>query len=336
MFALANLVNSGNTLEGKTIKQVNDINLQCNATNIWIPIGNYGENQNNYFAGTYDGKGHKIENIYIDTTSSYQGLFGYNKGTIKNIGIHTGEIKAGDNSGSIVGQNEGTIEKCYNNINLECYQGAYFGGIAGIQGKNSKSKIIKCYNTGNITGKITKDKGAIGGIVGYTNQSNIENSYNAGNITNIAVAQNVRTAGIADNVGGGKIHSCYNTGNITTQIENDETNPVVAGIIGEVHEGEINNCYNIGETKIISTKQEKRNGGITGYYSENTIIKNNYWLSKNSPTGIAEMAEGASKDYEVIEISTQEEIQNIASKLGKDYKQDINNVNKGYPILNWQ
>ncbi len=183
---------------------------------MWVPIGNYASDKENYFAGTYDGKGHKIDNIYIDTTSSYQGLFGYNAGTIKNLGINTGTIKAGDCSGSIVGQNEGIIEKCYNNIELYCYQGKYFGGIAGIQGMSQKSNIIKCYNKGNITGSITQNSGAMCGIVGYTNNSNIEYSYNVGNITNTTSVQNVSTAGITD-LKLGKIYACYNTGNITTR-----------------------------------------------------------------------------------------------------------------------
>lgn len=38
----------------------------------------------------------------------------------------------------------------------------------------------------------------------------------------------------------------------------------------------------------------------------------------------------------MIEISTEDEMKNIADRLGSDYVQDENNINDGYPILKWQ
>ena len=111
-----NKVNSGEKYENKTITLTMDIDLQGNESNKWTPIGNTEENA---FTGTFDGDGHKITNIYIDTASEYQGLFGYNKGTIKNVGMESGTIKANGNTGSIAGYNSGIIEKCYNKIDME-------------------------------------------------------------------------------------------------------------------------------------------------------------------------------------------------------------------------
>lgn len=335
MYKLAEIVNAGNTLEGKEIKQINDIDLEGSPSNPWRPIGNYEKNTNYQFAGIYDGSGNGIYNIYIDTTSSYQGLFGCNTGTIKNVGINTGTIKAGDASGSIVGYNKGTIESCYNLVNLYCNQGTHFGGIVGIQ-TDSKAKISKCYNKGNISGKITNQYGSMCGIAGYITNSVIEYSYNTGNILNVTSEENVKTCGITDATNG-KIYSCYNTGNITTQMETNATYPVSAGIVGQIHGGEIYNCYNIGKTQIVTPLTTQiRNGAITGYYDSNTTIKNTYWLETSSQSGIAEMSLSASQDYEVIAIETEEEMKNIADSLDSEYKQDKNNINNGYPILNWQ
>ena len=140
-------VNNGEKYEGKTVILTADIDLEESAENQWTPIGN---TEANAFTGTFDGNGHTIKNIYIDTTESYQGLFGCNKGKIENVGVESGTIKAKDYTGSIVGLNSGTVGKCYNKINMECKGGKYFGGIVGSLSTNGT--VSKCYNSGNITG----------------------------------------------------------------------------------------------------------------------------------------------------------------------------------------
>lgn len=57
----------------------------------WLPIGNGDkdeyDNQNNY-SGIFDGNGKTVSGLYINRPDSgSQGLFGYNDGTIKNIGV---------------------------------------------------------------------------------------------------------------------------------------------------------------------------------------------------------------------------------------------------------
>ena len=55
---------------------------------MWEPIGpEYCP-----FKGTFEGNGHKITGIYINSEENYQGFFGQNKGTIKNLGIENGYI----------------------------------------------------------------------------------------------------------------------------------------------------------------------------------------------------------------------------------------------------
>ena len=57
-------------------------NIELNSEN-WIPIGN----SNNKFSGTYDGEKNTINEIKIESTEDYIGLFGYNTGTIKNLTV---------------------------------------------------------------------------------------------------------------------------------------------------------------------------------------------------------------------------------------------------------
>lgn len=114
--ALAEVVNSGNTLEGKTIIQIEDINLEGSQDNQWIPIGNYEENENNYFAGTYNGKGHTISGLYINTNVGYKALFGKNTGTIQNVVLN---VEDETSVIEICSVNTGTISNCIDNTNKE-------------------------------------------------------------------------------------------------------------------------------------------------------------------------------------------------------------------------
>ena len=176
-----NKVNSGEKYENKTIILTMDIDLQGNESNKWTPIGNTEENA---FTGTFDGDGHKITNIYIDTASEYQGLFGYNKGTIKNVGMESGTIKANGNTGSIAGHNSGTVEKCYNKINMECNGGNKFGGIVGVL--TDSGIVSKCYNEGDLQAENMVDCGCLSGIVGWSDSydTTVQYCYNTGDITN--------------------------------------------------------------------------------------------------------------------------------------------------------
>ncbi len=185
LVAFRDKVNNGATFEGKTIQLINNLDLKdvCGAdTTSWEPIGNYAKDNTHIFKGTFDGNYHKIDNIYINTTEGYQGLFGYNSGTIQNlIMMKTGTIISGERyTGSIVGYSTGTINNCGNYINIE--SNGY--NIGGIVGRIENASINRCYNFGDITGK-GKDpynETFTGGIVGSANSVRISNCYNIGEI----------------------------------------------------------------------------------------------------------------------------------------------------------
>lgn len=86
----------------------NDITL---TTDNWSPIG---INTSTPFKGTFDGNGHKINNVSIPENSySYAGLFGVVTGTIKNLGVSS-DIAGCSTAGALAGYvNEGTVEYCY-------------------------------------------------------------------------------------------------------------------------------------------------------------------------------------------------------------------------------
>ena len=64
----------------------------------FVPIGKSGSK---YFQGTFDGQGHTISNLAINSSSlQYVGLFGYSKGaTIRNVVLDS--LNFYDNPGSV-------------------------------------------------------------------------------------------------------------------------------------------------------------------------------------------------------------------------------------------
>lgn len=204
----ANQVNGGNTFEGKIVVLMNDIDLSsvCSSTiGSWTPIGNSTAKT---FKGTFNGRNYTISNLYIMATGDYQGLFGINEGTIKNIKIDAGQISCNvnsisyfgmiasynkgqiiscktvggqisgngitDNAGGITGYNTGTIKKCSNNIIISVY--AETGGISGT---NKGGTIQECYNIAKVSGY-----GSIGGIAGENLAgSTLKNCYNTADIS---------------------------------------------------------------------------------------------------------------------------------------------------------
>ena len=109
-----NEVNEGNNFENTLIKLTEDIDLNNEK---WTPIGK----EVCPFSGIFEGNNHKISNLKIEGNADdekYQGLFGYNKGTIENLGIESGTITVYSTTGAIAGYNGGNIEGCYNNAEI--------------------------------------------------------------------------------------------------------------------------------------------------------------------------------------------------------------------------
>lgn len=202
----------------------------------FIPIGK--------FAGTFDGQGYEIKNIYINSTKDRVGFFSYiSNATIRNLRIR-GDIKQFGTGeyycGGIVGCGSSTsvIENCINSATIESVNYAT-GGIAG----NFSGKISGCINEGNITTK--RIAGGINGIGNVT----VLNCYNLGNIIGTGSGSAAGIAG-GDASVSSKIYNCYNAGNIKCTAYSIWA--CSGGIFGYMSNWmtslDIINCYNVGET----------------------------------------------------------------------------------------
>ena len=159
----------------------------------WTPIGKH---EFNIYTGTFDGQGHTISGLYFESCSNFYdqnskdydyqncdylsfGLFGFNRGTIKNVGVINSYFGWKYNrTGGICGENYGTIENCYNEGKVEG-KGDDTGGICA----RNFGTITNCYNLGTVIGEH-----GTGGVCGYTDDN--------GTITNCYYLSDTATGGI--------------------------------------------------------------------------------------------------------------------------------------------
>lgn len=220
--ALSTNVNAGKNYEGITITQIADIDLHGNNEDQWTPIGT----ETNPFKGTYDGGKFNIKNIYINNNLSYQGLFGYNSGTIINVKALGNITSTNSYIGGITATNleNGSILNTVANVTIS--GNAEVGGIVG----NNTGSVSKSANLGTINAQMNN----VGGIAGHQigdETSIISNCYNKGNIS----SSNNNAGGIAGRVEKGTISNCYNIGTVSG-------NGTVGSIIGS-NESNLSNCY---------------------------------------------------------------------------------------------
>ena len=168
MNELATKVNSGEgDLGGKYFELGADITYDGTENN-YTAIGTSAHP----FSANFDGKGHTISGININTGSHHQGVFGVaSNSTIQNLTLASSTIINGGNSGGIFGRGEGvTVSNCHvtNTVTLHA-TGTMLGGIGGYA-RNS-STIEGCTSAAKLS--FDSDR-ANGGIMGGTYVSTIK------------------------------------------------------------------------------------------------------------------------------------------------------------------
>ena len=268
----------------------------------WTPIGTSSINQ---YRGTFNGDGHTISGLYIDSRADYQGLFGFvgSEGTVQNLSVSgsvsvsggmyvggiagqnngnvincafSGSVSGSDHVGGVVGYNNSSVENCYNTGTVtgpDSVIGSYVGGVVGYNNSN----VENCYNTGTVTGS-DSSLGGVGGVVGYNNGGTVENCYNTGDIS----------GGVSGGVVGwndGTVENCYNTSSV-------KGDWYVGGVVGYNNDS-VKNCYNTG--KVTGTRIDDYVGGVGGVvgYNISGTVENCYFLQQGELQGIGDGGGGA-------------------------------------------
>ena len=178
--AFANYVNAGNNMAGKTVYLANDIDWPAEkafvtvghnaarATGASLPaaIDTYRHNDNNlYFAGTFDGQGYVLDNVKMTlSTTVAGGIFGLLKGTVKNVVLGYGcefnsTVKSA--TAALVGMlyngqtNSGVVMNCFTGATVTSATNSGAGGLVAVVSgaTNGYMPVIRnCTNAGTVTG----------------------------------------------------------------------------------------------------------------------------------------------------------------------------------------
>ena len=206
-----------------------------------------------YFAGEFDGNGHRISNLSFDFGFiSGIGLFGYLAygGIVNDVGVENVNIHAYGLLGGLIGWNGGDVSGSYST-------GSVYGwgdAIGGLVGWN-EGDVSNCYFSGDVTGF-----SSVGGLLGG-NSGNVERSYSSGGVGAIFAA-----GGLAGSNSGG-VNNSYSSANVIGEES-------VGGLVGS-NSGGVDNSYSTGS--VTSSDPEIEDiGGLVGYNWGTSAI-NSFW-----------------------------------------------------------
>lgn len=301
----------------------------------WKPIAQEGS-----FGGSFNGNGHTISGMYINTDFSEEqaydkniGLFGEVTGTVQDVSVEKSYICASgykSEIGSICGHTFGEnaeIIKCHSSAKIDLYD-ADCGGIVG----SSFDLIMSdCTFSGEINQIKDNTGNHIGGIVG-SGDASIELCENKGTITSDAKDADF-VGGIVGKLSEGSISISKNSGKISANNNPDDTTAtgvVAGGIAGTVFVSNIGgenaskgvtirDCENTGE--VAGTAHTAGIiGSLSNDKSENSILvtgcKNSGTISGlGELSGIVSLINSESNDGGSIQI---EKCENTADVTGNE------------------
>lgn len=199
---LAEVVNGGDSLQGKTVRLASDIDLNNEA---WEPIGNAEAHS---FNGVFDGAGHVISNLLVEgavntsASNACHGLFGRTaNGEIKNLTVTNARVTGGLGVGAIVGRpytSKMTNLTLTGDVQVSGY--AYVGGMLGRNAYADLTDLKVDVKPGSRVEAQSKDSMTyVGGVVGFMGEGGIK-------VTN--ATSNISVYGSTAGIGGisGNIH----------------------------------------------------------------------------------------------------------------------------------
>ena len=253
------------------------------------------------YDGTFDGNGHTISNLTL-SGSSHIGLFAELSSYVTITGLTLKDCTIINTSGK-------------------------YAGIGTLVGKISGSNCVikECGASGGTVSTNFSDVVYMGGLVGYASS---------------AVS----------------IFDCYSTATVTA---NSSSSSRTAGLLGSASAGtSVENCYALGSVNANAGYGGGLIGYVTGNYLTRTTIKNCYSGAAVTETNSSysypfAYVSNSYVDFEncyydkdisnVKNANTQDNIKQVTtaelkslSTLGDGFLADTQNINNGYPILDWQ
>ncbi len=264
---------------GGTYRLMNDITFTAedfsqtgafyNYGQAWRPIG---YDSTHAFTGVFDGNGHTIRGLRVNTEKTYAGLFGYNVGRVDNVTMVECEVTSAVSSyefsyaGGIVGYTQGDVTRCRVNgkitaLSTSMFNNGYAGGVVGFC---EKATVSSCHVNAQVrsytSGHTSYHEFFAGGVVGALTKGTVENCTVQGTVSASYAG------GIVGMVSGGTVNACWNAADI---MPSGFATTFAGGIAG-VSSGTVQNCYNIAPVKV-NTIITAYVGGIVGVNDKGTV-----------------------------------------------------------------
>lgn len=289
------------TYDGIFFKMTADIDVEGDEQ--FTGIATTSKNNSKRFGATFDGDGHTIHGINMNTvvwktaptetalgtpdgtkSTSNVGFIGYlgAKGTLKNLTI------ASDNKfvffgygGAFVGRNYGTVTGCRNYANII----GYSADIGGIVGQSEKGSVITdCFNAGYISTGFVENGGIVGkssGTVGCCMnvgrvESSVISTFKASNKTGIVggIVGSGYGAIVRDVVNLGTVVAAYKAGGIVGSWEKPYKETTGSGY---------NDMYRAISAGTVLCGNRAQEGGIAGIDGTLGKTEDVYWDAQIAP-----------------------------------------------------
>ncbi len=226
-------VNAGNSYQGYTVKQMENIDL---ANKAFTPIGK----ESAPFVGTFDGNGYTLSNLKIDdkTGTEYTGLFGIIKSpaALTAIKVENADVKGKYSVGVIAGGYTGTISDCHVSGSIKVEGNYKVGGIVGYaytkvndcSVKGAAGSYVKAVYAGN-----DFEGDNVGGAIGYGAEGQKTYTVTVSGLT----VEGTRKVGGAVGYLGGEVALDATVSECIVKITNEAKDDYTANNIGKLYVG---------------------------------------------------------------------------------------------------
>ena len=313
--------------------------------------------QGTLFSGIFDGNGHTISNLAIDTTwdeNDYLGLFGQiaQTGQVKNLDLEDVDISGRNNSdrlGGLCGRNDGIIKNCHASGTVAADDDCRcLGGLCG----ENYGTITDCSAVGSIRAEY--NPATLGGLCGS----------NYGTLSNCSAVSSIRTEDSPASLGGlcgfnqGTVNNCSATGyidvwyyahnlgclcgkNYFATISNSSSTGYVdagnsclnlGGLCGENYHGQISNCYST--ASVVVGSDSYCIGGLCGFNDNWSTVGNCYATGSVTGRDYCECLGGFCGENAIGTISKCYATGSVSARWVPRWLGGFCGVNAGHPITN--
>ena len=289
----------------------------------WTPIG---KDDNKAYTGTFDGNGKTITGLTVTRSNRYTGLFGFIKGTVKNVVLTEVNITSGTFVGGVAGWSfGGNIENCSVSGSVSGMNG-FAGGVVGYQ---SGGFLTECSSSATVNAG-----NKAGGVAGATNSGAILTAcYATGSVTLVS-NNDIGTyfaGGVVGSNGGSCIQACYAWGSVTGS---GSGTIYVGGVTGTNDVGTLTACYH---AKGTVKGSDGATGGVAGRNFKDSMLGSGiitacYWGGNGQEQGIGEDQVGTGGTTKVTDGDWQNAVTQMNAALNESsWQYELGN--NGLPAL---